>query len=78
MKKKPMLTQKQGNILSVLLISLLMTAVMTLGMALVMNPGDHHFGKHFLQNFILGSIIAVPTGFIIVPLVQSIIDRLTK
>lgn len=77
MKKKPLLTAPQGFILSILLISLIMTAVMTVGMALFMNPNDEHLAIHIWESFLLGSVIAIPTGFVIVPLVQKIVERLT-
>ena len=47
-----------------------MTVVMSMGMRLVNDPADAHFVKHLLCDFINGCFIAIPAGYIIVPIVE--------
>ncbi len=77
MRTQHTLTKTQGFILSIFLISLFMTAVMTLGMLAFTNGLSHIAFKIFWKNFIQGCIVAIPAGYVIVPLVQKLIDSIS-
>ena len=71
-KKKELFKQ----IVDTFLISVFMTAVMCLGMRLIHDPKDPQFAKHLLGDFITGCYIAIPAGYVIVPVVIRITNRL--
>lgn len=64
------------QIVDTFLISVFMTAVMCLGMRMIHDPKDPQFAKHLLADFITGCYVAIPAGYIIVPLVLRITNRL--
>lgn len=72
------LTKTQGYVLAVFLISVLMTAVMSLGMILVQTREYTNLGSIWWRQFVIGCYIAVPAGFILVPLIQKAVGMITK
>ncbi|RWY46076.1 DUF2798 domain-containing protein [Mucilaginibacter gilvus] len=71
------LTKPQGYIITIILISVFMTAAMSLGMLLInLNEYTGIFSK-WRKDFLNGCLIALPAGFILVPGTQKIIDFFT-
>ena len=68
---------RQAKILAILLISLFMTAVMSGGMLLFRYGLHGDFMQRWLSDFILGCCIAVPAGFVLVPLVEKFVKKIT-
>ncbi|WP_299289407.1 DUF2798 domain-containing protein [uncultured Mucilaginibacter sp.] len=77
MKTKNRLTKTQAFILSIFLISVFMTAVMSFGMLAVRNGITYGIFKRWVQDFLLGCAIAVPAGYVIVPSIQKLMDKLS-
>jgi len=74
---KNRLSHTQASFIEILLISILMTAVMSLGMILVQSPDYKGIWDIWMKQFLTGCMIAVPAGFILVPLIQWAVDRYT-
>ena len=69
---------KQANLLSNILVSISMTIVMTGGMLFIHSGYCDNFFKLWLNDFLVGCCIAIPTGFIIVPVITKWIDLHTE
>jgi hypothetical protein len=54
-----------------------MTAIMSFGMLFFRTELNQTFFKRWAQDFLLGAAIAIPAGYVIVPLVQKMINKLT-
>jgi len=72
------LTKKQGTILFVLLISISMSAVMSFGIILLRLGWQEEFFKIWFNDFLVGCCLAIPTAFILVPLIKKLIDSITN
>ena len=77
MPKNMKLSKNKAALASNILVSLAMTIVMTFGMLVVYRGWIPNFLQTWLNNFIVGSCIAVPTGLILVPIIAKWIDRNT-
>jgi hypothetical protein len=77
MKDSVKISGRQAKILAILLISLFMTAVMSGGMLLFRYGLHGDFMQRWLSDFILGCCIAVPAGFVLVPLVEKFVKKIT-
>jgi hypothetical protein len=75
--KKKILSTGLASFIEILLISILMTAVMSLGMILLQSPDYKGIWDIWVKQFLTGCMIAVPAGFILVPLIQWMVDRYT-
>jgi hypothetical protein len=62
---------KQANILSNIIVSISMTIVMTGGMLLLHSGYCDNFFKLWLSDFLVGCLIAIPTGLLIVPIISK-------
>lgn len=62
---------KQANLASNILVSISMTIVMTGGMLLVHSSYCDNFFKLWLNDFLVGCLIAIPTGLLIVPIISK-------
>jgi hypothetical protein len=78
MKDSVKISGRQAKILAIFLISLLMTAVMSGGMLLFRYGLHRDFMQRWLSDFILGCCIAVPAGYVLVPLVEKLMERMTE
>jgi len=74
---KKLLSAKQGRFLEIFLIAVLMTAVMSIGMILVQASEYSGIWHLWMKQFLIGCVIAVPAGFILVPLIQRAVDYFT-
>ena len=72
------LSSKQAYFLSNILASILMTIVMTGGMLMFHSGYCLNFYNLWLNDFLIGCCIAVPTGLIIVPLITKWVNLNTK
>ena len=71
------LSKQQGNMVFIVLVAVLNTAVMSFGILWSHQPIDSSFGGRFLRDFGIGCCISVPVGFVIVPLVRKWVDSIT-
>jgi hypothetical protein len=78
MKDRVNISGRQAKILAIFLISLLMTAVMSGGMLLFRYGLHGDFMQRWLSDFVLGCCIAIPAGFVLVPLVEKGVEWLTE
>ncbi|MFZ4672492.1 MAG: DUF2798 domain-containing protein [Flavobacterium sp.] len=65
------LSIKQTKLLSNILVSISMTIVMTAGMLYVHSGYCDNFFKLWLSDFLVGCLIAIPTGLLIVPIISK-------
>ena len=72
------LSSKQAYFLSNILASILMTIVMTGGMLMLHSGYCLNFYNLWLNDFLIGCCIAVPTGLLIVPLITKWVNLNTK
>jgi Protein of unknown function (DUF2798) len=78
MKDSVKISGRQAKILAILFISVLMTVVMSGGMLLFRYGLHRDFMHRWLSDFILGCCIAIPAGYVFVPLVEKIMARMTE
>jgi hypothetical protein len=64
-------TKQQTRLFSNISVSVAMTVVMTGGMLLVHSGYGDNFFKLWLNDFIIGCCIAIPTGLLIVPIISK-------
>jgi hypothetical protein len=69
---------KQANILSNIMVSISMTIIMTGGMLLIHSGYCDNFLKLWLNDFLVGCLIAIPTGLLIVPIISKWVDLHTE
>ncbi|WP_297337554.1 DUF2798 domain-containing protein [Algoriphagus sp.] len=74
MKLKP----KQAHILFIFLVSVMMTAVMSLAILLLRVGWNQNFILIWLGDFAIGCLFSIPAGFILVPLIRKWIDKRTE
>jgi ABC-type glycerol-3-phosphate transport system permease component len=67
-------TKPQARLVSNISVSIVMTVVMTGGMLLVHSGYGVNFFKLWLNDFLVGCCIAVPTGLLIVPIISKWVD----
>jgi hypothetical protein len=72
------LTRKQAYFIGIFIISLLMTAVMSLGMILIRQGFTDRFWIHWRNDFAVGCCIAIPAGYVLVPLVEKVMSYVSK
>lgn len=72
------LTSNQAKFLSNILVSMSMTIVMTGGMLFIHSGYTNSFFKLWLNDFLVGCCIAIPTGLIIVPVIAKWTDNINK
>jgi len=65
------LSIKQTKLLSNILVSISMTIVMTAGMLYVHSGYCDNFFKLWLSDFLVGCLIAIPTGLLVVPIISK-------
>jgi len=65
------LSIKQAKLLSNILVSISMTIVMTAGMLYVHSGYCDNFFKLWLSDFLVGCLIAIPTGLLVVPIISK-------
>ena len=71
------LSKKQGFILFVLLVAITMSAVMSFGIISMRIGFPDNFLSIWWNDFLVGSVLAIPTSFIIVPLIKRWTDSLS-
>jgi hypothetical protein len=64
-------TKSQALLFSNISVSVAMTIVMTAGMLLVHSGYCDNFFKLWLNDFLVGCLIAIPTGLLIVPIISK-------
>lgn len=69
--------RKQASVITTLLVSISMSAVMPVGMILFKLGFCENLAELWLMDFLLGCCIAIPSGLIIVPLVERLVKTLT-
>jgi hypothetical protein len=67
-------TKPQARLFSNISVSIAMTVVMTGGMLWVHSGYCENFFKLWLNDFIIGCCIAIPTGLLIVPVISKWVD----
>jgi len=72
------LTIKKVNLLSNILVSITMTIVMTGGMLYMHSGYSDSFYKLWLNDFFVGCCIAIPTGLIIVPIINKFMNKFRR
>jgi hypothetical protein len=72
------ISRKQGKLLGILLISIFMTVLMSLGMLIAHRGIPHGFLKMWLNDFLIGCCIAIPAGYVLVPLTEILVDKITE
>jgi hypothetical protein len=65
------LTKSQSLFFSNISVSVAMTIVMTGGMLLIHSGYSDNFFKLWLSDFLVGCLIAIPTGLLIVPIISK-------
>lgn len=70
-------TESQARLFSNVAVSVAMTVVMTGGMLYVHSGYCDDFFKLWLNDFLVGCCIAIPTGLLIVPIISKWVDRHT-
>jgi hypothetical protein len=73
MKLKP----RQAHTLFIFLVSIMMTAVMSLAILLLRVGLREDFFIIWISDFAVGCIFSIPAGFILVPLIKKWIDKRT-
>lgn len=73
MKLKP----EQAHILFIFLVSIMMTAVMSLAILLLRIGFREDFFFIWMSDFAVGCLFSIPAGFILVPLIKKWIDKRT-
>jgi hypothetical protein len=71
-------TKSQALLFSNISVSVAMTIVMTAGMLLVHSGYCDNFFKLWLNDFLVGCLIAIPTGLLIVPIISKWVDLRTE
>ena len=71
-------TKSKARLFSNISVSIAMTVVMTGGMLLVHSGYSVNFFKLWLNDFLIGCCIAVPTGLLIVPIIYKWVDLHTE
>lgn len=71
-------TKSQALLFSNISVSVAMTLVMTGGMLLVHSGYCDNFFKLWLTDFLVGCLIAIPTGLLIVPIISKWVDLHTE
>lgn len=71
------LNKIQGNLLFVLLVSITMTAIMSFGILWIRLGWQDNFVNIWIADFLIGCCLSIPTGFLIVPLLKKLVNRLT-
>ena len=71
-------TESQARLFSNVAVSVAMTVVMTGGMLYVHSRYCDDFFKLWLNDFLVGSCIAIPTGLLIVPIISKWVDLHTE
>lgn len=74
MKLKP----NQAHILFIFLVSILMTAVMSLAILLLRVGLSEDFLIIWISDFAVGCLFSLPTGFVLVPLIRNWIAKRTE
>jgi Protein of unknown function (DUF2798) len=64
-------TKSQAQFFSNIAVSVAMTIVMTGGMLLLHSGYCDNFFKLWLSDFLVGCLIAIPTGLLIVPIISK-------
>jgi hypothetical protein len=72
------ITRKQAGILSNIIVSILMSAVMTTGMMLIHSGWFEGFLKVWVKDFALGCCLGIPTGFVIVPITKRWVESIKE
>ncbi len=72
------LSKTQAMILFVISVSVVMSAVMTFGMISIRFGFPKDFWKMWFGDFLIGTALAIPTSFIVVPLLKKWTDSLVK
>lgn len=70
-------TESQARLFSNIAVSVAMTIVMTGGMLCVHSGYCQDFFKLWAKDFIVGCLIAIPTGLLIVPIISKWVDHRT-
>jgi hypothetical protein len=71
-------TQNQARLFANIAVSVAMTVVMTSGMLLAHSGYCENFFKLWLNDFIIGCCISVPTGLLIVPIISKWFEARTN
>lgn len=72
------ISKKQGFILFVLLVAITMSAVMSFGIIAMRIGFVSNFLNIWWNDFLIGTILAIPTSFIIVPLIKKWTDSISN
>jgi hypothetical protein len=72
MENKWKISKILSYLLEIFLISVFMTAIMSIGMLMVRNPGEAELFKKWRSDFLLGCCIAIPAGYILVPSIHKL------
>lgn len=65
-------------LIEIFLISIFMTAIMSIGMLLVKRPGEPEMFSKWKSDFLLGCSIAIPAGYILVPGIHKLLSFITR
>ncbi|OCA74427.1 DUF2798 domain-containing protein [Chryseobacterium arthrosphaerae] len=72
------LSKFQSIIVFTILVSIAMSAIMTFGLLLTRMSWQQGFFKiWFFDYFLVELWLSIPTGFIVVPLLKKLVDRIT-
>lgn len=71
-------TKSQARFFSNIAVSIVMTVVMTGGMLLVHSGYCVNFFNLWLNDFLVGCCIAIPTGLLIVPVISKWVELHTE
>ncbi|MBD3903321.1 DUF2798 domain-containing protein [Chryseobacterium muglaense] len=72
------LSEKNAFILFVLLVSISMSAVMSFGIILLRLGFVEGFLRIWLSDFLVGCCLAIPTSFVLVPLLKKWTDNMSR
>lgn len=73
MKFKP----KQAHIVFIFLVTVMMTAVMSLAILTLRVGWNQDFLLIWLADFAVGCLFSIPAGFLLVPLIKMWVDKRT-
>ena len=72
-----MISKKYAQLLFVTIMGLSMSAIMSFAFTAFRSGFNDSFFVAWMESFLLGSIIAIPTAMFVAPLAQKLVQRMT-
>jgi len=72
------ISKRLADLLSNALVSISMTLVMSFGLLFLKSGIDADYFEKGFRGFLTGCCLSIPTGFIVVPLVNRLFESITE